>query len=588
MNRAEYLQAMRDVRKTQARVEEEQAKLIKAAYIELLKPFVDGIRRGERTPINKTELYLRFIDIIKTNARKPADEADAVHKEFKRSLFEKLGLKPPTDDTSQHKSVPISIENDKQKIPNAREPFKPKEYKGAGFASMGITGYRKDASGKIIWDTLAVEFMFRKRYDLSKRVWAAINENEQTIFEIVRTGQARGRDIKDIAKDLEIYIKDSQNGAERVMGRWGKLKPAGLPADADLRTKPYLAIREQVSLSQMAYRKRLGKGGIDYRTLRIMRTETAAQLGDRQAEIARDTDISTGEVDWILHKGRDGWNCGCAKMAAGSPYNINDSDFVPPPLHPNCDCVLRPRLKSDEEILREVQAEHHGDSGQGQPPSLPPEPTPLAPPPSGEYPKILSKEYKEMQRPLANLDPKDADTIAKYTYQHNVPINNIMRKEGMGKAVNKNSPAYKDAQRIKAVLSQHTLPACTLWRGLRGSGEVALFGKKFEDDYVQAFEDYYDGNKKPLEMIRLRMLSAGVIKYYSFVSTSIKNLEWSNIILKINVPAGTQGAAIGNYSYYDDENEVLINCGVLLRIDSVIPTLKNEGFLIETTLVGRL
>ena len=281
MNRAEYLQAMRDVRKTQAKVEQEQAKLIKTAYLELLAPFVKAFRDGINIPINKTELSLRLMDIIKTHSVKPAQEAVEVHQEFKKSLFNRLGIDPPPPPASpplafSQTPIPERIAPTVRKIENAIESFKAKIYKGTAFATQGISGYRRDAHGHLVWDNKPFSYVFRKKFNLSERVWAAVNENEQAIFKMVREGRARGRDIKDIAKDLEIYITDSNRGGERVMGRWGKLKPAGLPADADLRTKYYRDLKQQGLLTltpaQKAYRARFGKAGIDYRTLRIMRT----------------------------------------------------------------------------------------------------------------------------------------------------------------------------------------------------------------------------------------------------------------------------------------------------------------------------
>jgi hypothetical protein len=102
------------------------------------------------------------------------------------------------------------------------------------------------------------------------------------------------------------------------------------------------------------YHGRLGAAGIDYRTMRIMRTETAAALADRQEGIARNSDICTGKVDWVLQKGRDGWNCNCAEYAAEGPYDV-DNLPGPIPNHPNCNCQLRPHLKSDAEIREEFR-----------------------------------------------------------------------------------------------------------------------------------------------------------------------------------------------------------------------------------------
>jgi hypothetical protein len=66
----------------------------------------------------------------------------------------------------------------------------------------------------------------------------------------------------------------------------------------------------------------------------------------------------------VLEKGRDGWNCRCAELAAGGPYDI-DNLPAQVPLHPNCNCQLRPILKTDEEIWEDFRREV-GDDGLGE------------------------------------------------------------------------------------------------------------------------------------------------------------------------------------------------------------------------------
>jgi hypothetical protein len=97
------------------------------------------------------------------------------------------------------------------------------------------------------------------------------------------------------------------------------------------------------------YARRIGKAGLDYRAIRVVRTETARMVADEEADFAKNSYAATGQVDWILKSGREKWGCKCAEYAAGGPYMI---DNLPAeiPVHPNCDCELRPRLKSDAEL----------------------------------------------------------------------------------------------------------------------------------------------------------------------------------------------------------------------------------------------
>jgi hypothetical protein len=221
-----------------------------------------------------------------------------------------------------------------------------------------------------------------------------VEEEEQSIFSIVRTGRAMGRDVKDIAKDLEAYV-NYEDGGKRVMARWNRMFPNTEEGRREAWKRQYLAdhpgpdgqpyqmftdearaalrapeakeyIKEQMAAKTRlgtplrpdavkAYHGRLGSAGVDYRTMRIMRTETAAALAGRQEAIARNSDICTGKVDWVLEKGRDGWNCKCAEYAAGGPYDV-DNLPGPIPLHPLCNCQLRPHLKSNAQIEAEFRS----------------------------------------------------------------------------------------------------------------------------------------------------------------------------------------------------------------------------------------
>jgi hypothetical protein len=91
----------------------------------------------------------------------------------------------------------------------------------------GVTSYRRDPeTGKIIWYTTPVEWTFSKRCDLSAAIRKAVEEEEQqqNIFTVLRAGRALGRDVKDIAADLETFINYS-DGGKRVMGRWNHVFP---------------------------------------------------------------------------------------------------------------------------------------------------------------------------------------------------------------------------------------------------------------------------------------------------------------------------------------------------------------------------
>jgi len=109
------------------------------------------------------------------------------------------------------------------------------------------------------------------------------------------------------------------------------------------------------------YATRLGKAGLDYRAIRIARSETTAMVADEQLAIAENSDICTGEMDFVMERGRDHWNCNCEHYAEQSPWRVDDPDRPEIPVHPNCMCEWRPRLKTDAEILASLREEMKED-----------------------------------------------------------------------------------------------------------------------------------------------------------------------------------------------------------------------------------
>jgi len=62
-----------------------------------------------------------------------------------------------------------------------------------------------------------------------------------------------------------------------------------------------------------------------------------------------------------MDRGRDHWGCNCEKYAEQSPWKVDDPDRPEIPVHPNCMCEWRPRLKTDAEILSSLREEMKED-----------------------------------------------------------------------------------------------------------------------------------------------------------------------------------------------------------------------------------
>jgi hypothetical protein len=260
------------------------------------------------------------------------------------------------------------------------------------------TGWYKTPDGQSMFVTEARRMEFLRRYHLSEstrpsQVWDILSESaaktEEDIFTVIEGGRAMGRDAKDIGKDLETFIR-YEDGGERVKGRWMSMvspyKADGTRDEKKIREgweRAYIeklnegkdvlgddwvaygsyeakrilqepraaAWIQQESIGKSgktllppgarAYSSRLGKAGLDYRAIRVLRTESAVSFNERQDRLAETSPASTGKVMRKLDEHRDSWHCECQEAARAcrddggwGPSEIPEKWRVP--LHPNC------------------------------------------------------------------------------------------------------------------------------------------------------------------------------------------------------------------------------------------------------------
>ena len=109
-----------------------------------------------------------------------------------------------------------------------------------------------------------------------------------------------------------------------------------------------------------------------WQAIRRIRTESAFDYNSRQRMIALESPASTGKVTRKLAARRDAWGCACEEAAAW----INEQGGVKPedipleywaPLHPNCDCVDIPIMRSLEEVHDEIFDKYFGDDAKDIP-----------------------------------------------------------------------------------------------------------------------------------------------------------------------------------------------------------------------------
>jgi len=169
----------------------------------------------------------------------------------------------------------------------------------------------------------------------STRVWGNVNAQGKVIGvygdwldkvrSITSAGIAQGRDPIKIAKDLQAYVK----GGVGTIGRWGKLEPG---------TAQYVA--------------RLGSSGVDYRALRLVRSELYRGIQKGTVDAGEVNPACTGWYDWLLSTGRESWNCDCPQKAADGPYRASN---IPDYRHPNCACTVRQQTISRAQFTQDLK-----------------------------------------------------------------------------------------------------------------------------------------------------------------------------------------------------------------------------------------
>jgi hypothetical protein len=169
-----------------------------------------------------------------------------------------------------------------------------------------------------------VNRIYQDGYTFSDRIWKIGEGFSRDIKDVITTGLSAGRDAIDIAKDLEVYVRD---GRKKLATRYGKL--------------------EKGTASWM---RRIRKD-IDYSALRLVRSEMYQSLQDASVLAGETNPGCTQEYDWVRN-GSEDWGCECPSLAAGSPYA---SDDIPEFPHPNCLCTIRPRLRDANEFYADVK-----------------------------------------------------------------------------------------------------------------------------------------------------------------------------------------------------------------------------------------
>ena len=148
-----------------------------------------------------------------------------------------------------------------------------------------------------------VNRVYTDGYTFSERIWNISNGFQNSIKNVISVGTAMGRDVIDIARDIEVYVTD---GRKVLAKRYGGL----VKGTRD-------------------WSKSIGRD-VDYNALRLARSEMYMAIQDSAVATGRMTPSVTG-YNWVRNTSED-WNCDCPDLEKGGPYT---EDEVPDYPHPN-------------------------------------------------------------------------------------------------------------------------------------------------------------------------------------------------------------------------------------------------------------
>ena len=193
--------------------------------------------------------------------------------------------------------------------------------------------------------------IFQNGYTFSDSIWSTVTARARDgitdlptsvaadyqfrIKNLILTGEAQGRDVVDIADDIQVYI---DKGKDQVFnpGRYGRLEPG-----------------------TAQYKLRISKR-VDWRALRLIRSELNASLQEAGVLESLINPASPNLVDWIKNPGnpidpdgsRNVSGLRCIDLMEFNPYKLEES---PSYQHPNCSCRKVPVLMDQREFVADLK-----------------------------------------------------------------------------------------------------------------------------------------------------------------------------------------------------------------------------------------
>lgn len=202
-------------------------------------------------------------------------------------------------------------------------------------SDYGITGQAIDTMYQSVSDgvvSATINRVYQDGYTFSQRLWLEGQRTQVNIKNLLNAGLSEGKDPIKIAKDIQVYTKD---GKQILLKSYRNMKAE---------TKEFM--------------RRIPEN-VDYRAMRIVKTETYNSLRDAEVLGAETDPSTTGLFDWIRAGGAADWGCICPDLVAGSPYT---KDEIPTNPHPNCSCYIQAQLRNHDDFVRDLKAWGEGEN----------------------------------------------------------------------------------------------------------------------------------------------------------------------------------------------------------------------------------
>jgi hypothetical protein len=350
-----YKKAHQQARVKVARLSLQGKAAIRRKYASIIQTVSTMLRKGWNQPflqeaikaaIPKQDLYTWLMDTVKEGREKAGRVVTDIDKQYILDALEKVpgtGIDPDKvsamfDGIAHKNAIQDNAAIGLVEYNTPGVTLLTKKYKGWGWANPGTSA--KTGKVDITQGTRTVDYTFKQAHTLSKSVWAATEDFESKVLNCVWGSRSQGLDPKKAINLLDQYLADG--GGKRVLGAWGALKPGS-----------------------KQYARRLGVQGVDYRSLRIWRTETNRQA--REATVSGD-DLNPGTTGlfwWRAEAGRQSWSCSCKEWSDGGPYTKDEINNMIETTHPNCSCLVEPDLKNEDDFIQQLQDYVQGNNTEG-------------------------------------------------------------------------------------------------------------------------------------------------------------------------------------------------------------------------------